>query len=275
MVVLITGCRSGIGLFTAVEAARRGHRVYGGLRDLDTAQDLIDASKGLDVIPLQLDVTKAAERKLAIEQILAQEGRLDALVNNAGVALGGFMEQIEEDEFRRLFEVNLFGVWALTKEALPAMRRQGDAVILNVSSLSGRMALPGLGSYASAKFALEGMTEAWRHELKPFGIRVITVQPVAFRTDIFGRNRNLCRNAHLSGNAYEALTQRLDRTFDRIVKWQAGDPANAAHTIVDLLEKRRPRFRYALGADARIRAVILKFAPFGLVEAVLGRALRE
>ena len=111
-VVLITGCRSGFGLLAAVGAAKRGHQVYAGLRDLDTAGDLRLATEGLAVTPVQLDVTDADQRRGVLDQILSEHGRIDGLVNNAGIAMGGFLEVLEEDEIRKVMEVNVFGVWA-------------------------------------------------------------------------------------------------------------------------------------------------------------------
>ncbi|MBX2802520.1 MAG: SDR family NAD(P)-dependent oxidoreductase, partial [Myxococcales bacterium] len=152
-VVLITGCGSGFGRLAALEAARRGHIVYAGLRSMSSASDLRAAATGLDVIPLPLDVTVAEQRTAAVERILTEQGGLDGLVNNAGVALGGFLEDVDEDEIRHLFEVNVFGAWALTKACLPALRQADRATVVMISSLSAVMALPGLGAYAASKFA--------------------------------------------------------------------------------------------------------------------------
>ncbi|MBA2320652.1 MAG: SDR family NAD(P)-dependent oxidoreductase, partial [Deltaproteobacteria bacterium] len=121
-VVLVTGCRSGFGLLTAVELARRGHVVYAGLRDPESAEALVGAAKGLVVRLVPLDVTRGDQREAVVEQILAEQGRIDVLVNNAGVALGGFLEDVDEDEFRQVFDTNVLAPWALTKAVLPTMR---------------------------------------------------------------------------------------------------------------------------------------------------------
>ena len=176
MIVLCTGCRSGFGLLIAVTAARAGHTVYAGLRDLETQADLVKLAGNLDVRPVQLDVTNAEERETVVREIVEEHGRLDALINNAGRALGGFIEQIAEDELRRLFDVNVFAAWELTKTCLPHLRASRDGIVINITSMAGRQAMPSLGGYAGSKFALEGITEALRHEMRPFGVRVVLVE---------------------------------------------------------------------------------------------------
>lgn len=276
MVLLVTGARSGFGLRIAVTAAAAGHVVYAGLRDLDTAGDLIEAAAGHDVRPLQLDVTAPDERAAAVEHILAEQGHLDGLVNNAGIALGGFLEQVEEDELRRVLEVNLFGVFALTRLVLPTMRAQRAGRIVMISSMSGRMALPGLGAYATSKFALEGMSEAWRHELRPWGIDVTLVEPGPYKTDIFGRNRNLCRNAEDPNSPYAELVTRIQDVAERRAASTTRDPQLVADKVVDLLQRqRRPRARYPMGGDAVARSWLMGLAPFGLVDGLIARVVGE
>lgn len=274
MVVLITGCRSGFGLLTAVAAARAGHTVYAGLRDIETAGHLRQAAEGLSVHPLPLDVTSAVQREEAVKLILEREGRLDALVNNAGVALGGFLEQVDDDEFRHVFEVNLFGLWALTKLVLPGMRERGKGVIVNLSSISGRVAMPGLGVYAASKFALEGMSESWRHELRQFGVRVVLVEPASYKTDIFGRNKRITKNMGEEGSPYLALGERLEAKVDDMVKQQAGDPEEVAAKILELLEADWSGLRYPMGSRVRLRLFLSRYLPFSVTERVFDRLLR-
>src|SRR5690606_6191985 len=134
--------------------------------------------------------------------------RLDALVNNAGVGLGGFQEQVETDELQRLFDVNVLSIHALTRLALPHLRAS-KGMVMNVSSMAGRQAMPGLGAYAASKFAVEGMTEALRHELRPFGVRVVLVEPGPYKTDIFERNRWMARATSEPG-PYSRFLRRLE-----------------------------------------------------------------
>lgn len=274
-IILVTGCRSGFGLGTAVEAARAGFTVYAGLRDIATADALRDATAGLPVVPIALDVTRPEEREAAVARIRAERGRLDGLVNNAGVALGGFLEQVHEDELRRVFDVNVFGAWGMTKACLPLLRESGGGSVVMVSSMSGRFALPGLGAYAGSKFALEGLSEAWRHELAPFGIRVVLLEPGAYRTDIFQRNRTLCRAAQDPESPYAPWMRPLDRLFAGIVDRIARDPKEVAQRIVALLKDSHPPLRVPLGPLARPRDKMRSLMPFAAIELVLGQVLKS
>ncbi len=272
-VALVTGCRSGFGLGVARRAAQKGFFVYAGLRDIETRGELEKATSGLPVQPVQLDVTRADERAAVIDRIRREHGRLDALVNNAGMAVGGFLEEIEEDELRALFDVNVFGAWGMTRQSLPLMRESGGGHVIMVSSMSGRTAIPGLGAYAGSKFALEGLSEAWRHELAVFGIRVVCVEPGAYRTDIFGRNRRIGRRTRDPGSPYAPYVDRLDEMFRRTVDRIARDPDEVCERIVDLMQQRRPAFRHPVGPGARPRAMALRLLPFGAVEAVVRRVV--
>jgi NAD(P)-dependent dehydrogenase (short-subunit alcohol dehydrogenase family) len=272
-VVLVTGCRSGIGLSIAVESARAGHIVYAGLRDSATHDDLLREAAGLSIVPLQLDVTRADHRKEAVERVISEQGRLDVLVNNAGIALGGFLEQVDEDELRRVYDVNVFGTWAMTCAALPAMRAAHSGLIIMISSLAGRMAMPGLGAYASSKFALEAIGEAFRHELALFGVDVVLIEPGAYRTDIFARNRTLARRALDPDDAYAPYAQRLEGLVTRLVDRVGRDPVEVARLAVSLFEARRPALRHPIGPGAWLRTLLLRFAPFTLFELLFRRAL--
>lgn len=265
-VVLITGCSSGFGRLTAREAARRGHLVYAGVRRPESVPEL--EQEGLR--PVLLDVTSAPQRAAAVQRVLTEQGRLDGLVNNAGSVLGGFLEDLEEDELRRLFDVNVFGAWAMTRACLPAMRRQRSGTIVMLSSVSGILALPGLGAYAGSKFALEGLSEAWRHELKPFGIRVVALQPGPYRTRIFAENRWVGRRAELADSPYATFVPRLNALADQSAQ-QAADPNDVARRICALIEAARPSFRHPMGPGARARALTKRFLPFGLIERVIAR----
>ena len=271
-VVLITGCRSGFGLETAKLAGERGWTVYAGLRDLTTDARLRDATEGLDVRPMQLDVTVDHERVAAIDRIREESGRLDALVNNAGRGLGGFLELIEEDELRELFEVNVIGGWAVTKRALPLMRESGGTHVVQVSSTSGLTAIPVLGAYAGTKFAVEGMGEAWRHELALFGIRFALIEPGAYDTDIFSRNQRVCRRMTDAG-PYEPWAAGTQEVFGNAVKRIARDPREVAEKILEILDDPNPSFRNPIGPSSKLREVAKRALPFRLMEAAMVKAL--
>lgn len=272
MILLITGCRSGFGLLASVEAARRGHTVYAGLRSLDTADRLREAAGGLPVHPLQLDVTDPAQREAALARVLDEQGRLDGLVNNAGIALGGFLEQLDDDELRRQLDVNFFSVVALTRAALPALRASRGAIV-SVSSMSGRMAMPSLGAYAASKFALEAAMEAWRHELRPFGVRVSLVEPGPYKTDIFERNRLVGRHVRDPDSLYAPLVASVEAAFDRNAEAAMGDPLDVARKIVALLEHPAPPLRCPMGRISNLRIAARALLPWSLYEAGMARAL--
>lgn len=270
MIVLCTGCRSGFGMLIAVSSARAGHTVYAGLRDLSTGDRLVEEARGLDVRPLQLDVTDADQIEAAIARIVGEHGRLDALVNNAGLGLAGFLEQIGEDELRRLFEVNVFGAWALTKACLPHLRASDEGIVINITSMAGRQAMPGLGAYAGSKFALEGMTEALRHEMRPFGVRVVLVEPGPYKTDLFNRNRWVAREAETEGGPYAPYLRRVEQLVEKMTP-RMGDPQEVADLVTRLLKKPRPNLRYPLGPGVPARVWLRRLLPFKGFELILKR----
>lgn len=272
-VVLITGCRSGFGRVFAERLDREGHLVYAGFRDLADAEPLADAWRGTRIVPVQLDVTREADRKAAVARVLAEQGRIDVLINNAGIALGGFLEDIDEDELRQVFETNLFGLWALTVAVLPGMRARGAGLILNISSMSGRMAAPGLGVYASSKFALEGMSEAWRHELRPFGVHVVLLEPGAFKTDIFSRNRRIGRRAGRPDSPYKSWFDWMNRRFEEVTDRISRDPAELAERVVRIVGEARPTLREPVGLESYVRLILKTALPWSVFEVILGRVL--
>jgi NAD(P)-dependent dehydrogenase (short-subunit alcohol dehydrogenase family) len=269
--VLVTGCRSGFGLLIAQTLGRAGHTVYAGLRDLSTAGPLREACAGSDVRPVQLDVTSSEERDAVVHRIVDEHGRIDGLVNNAGIALAGFLELVDRDEFDKLMEVNVYGLWALTNAVLPAMRAQREGIVMNVTSMAGRVPNPGLGAYAASKFAVEGMTEALRHELRPHGVRVVLVEPGPFKTDIFKRNRWEARR--MSGeHAYGEQFVKMEALVAR-AEAHMGDPQAVADLVLRLLSVRNPRLRWPIGPTTSLRLSLQRFAPWSLQEALFKRIL--
>ena len=273
MVVLITGCRSGFGLLTAVAAARAGHTVYAGLRDLSTADDLTQAARGLDVRPVQLDVTRSEEREAVVSALEAEHGAVDALVNNAGIALGGPLEEVSETELRQVLEVNVFAPFLLTQRVLPGMRAQQSGTVLMVSSMAGRIAMPGIGAYAASKFALSGLTESWRAELRPFGVRVVLVEPGPYKTDIFGRNRRIAGGELREDSPYHPAFSRLNAKAEA---WAGlgGDPQDVADRMVALLSDPAPPWRVPMGPTVRARRMLRTVLPDWGWEFLLQRLTR-
>lgn len=274
-VMLVTGSGSGLGLETAVVCAKAGHIVYAGLRSLESTQRVLSKTPSPRLIPVALDITKREERQAVLQRIEQDHGHLDVLVNNAGIAIGGFLEQLEEKELRQVFDVNVFGTFALTKESLPLLRKSKSPIIISVSSMLGRLALPGLGAYIASKFALEGMFETLRHELVPFGIRVVILEPGAYKTDFFVRNRVDCRNSTDPSSPPYHYFQELARQFHKVVPKVARDPNEVANLIVALVETPHPHLRYQLGFATTARSIMLRLLPFRVLEAAVSAAMKR
>ena len=273
-VVLITGCGSGIGLAIAVAAGKAGYIVYAGLRDLSTQQNLVEQTEGLSVHPVQLDVTNPMERTDVIDAIVAKHDQIDILINNAGIGIAGFLEELTEEELRRVFEINFFAIWALTTECLPFLRKSKGHLVM-ISSLSGQMAIPGIGSYCASKFALEGLTETWRHELKPFGIKVLLIQPGAYRTNMTGPNRKITTNTGTAHEQYTDFEQAMTIWYDRVAVARAIEPSHLAEHLLKIFKQSNPKFRHPIGPSTGWRRIILNCLPFGIIEWYFGRLLNK
>jgi NAD(P)-dependent dehydrogenase (short-subunit alcohol dehydrogenase family) len=268
---LITGASSGFGLLTTVTLARRGWHVLATMRDLNRREKLESAAKAAGVLQNiefhALDVTNAKQITALADEIGQRLTPLDALINNAGFALPGFADDITDAELREQFETNFFGATAMTRAFLPQLRRQGSGHIVMISSISGRMGFPGVGSYAASKFALEGWTETLRYELKPLGIQVALVEPGAFETDIWTRNAKLSAGL-LDPNSPNAA--RIPAWRSRVEgQRKKADPQVVADTIVAALENPRPRLRYVVGTDAKAGLLLRKLLPWSLFERLI------
>jgi NAD(P)-dependent dehydrogenase (short-subunit alcohol dehydrogenase family) len=268
-IALVTGCRSGFGRSTALALAREGYTVYAGVRDISTCGPLLAAARDLPVTILPLDVTRDADRRAAMDRIIGAHGRLDLLVNNAGLALDGPLENIDEAALRHIFEVNVFAVRSLTALALPHMRAARAGRIIFISSVSGRLAMPLMGAYAASKFALEALGEAWRHELSGLGIHVTLIEPGPYRTEIFTDRLDpeaLPEDYRPMVASFLALRTRI--------KQRAGNPDEVARLVVKLAQHRKPKLRYVVGPSARLRTNLKRFLPHSLIERVVRRFMR-
>jgi NAD(P)-dependent dehydrogenase (short-subunit alcohol dehydrogenase family) len=268
---LITGASSGFGLLTTITLAQRGWRVIATMRDLGRRERLEAAARAkglLDRIEIRaLDVAVAEQIAALSAEVGARPAPLDALVNNAGFAMAGFADDVTDAELRRQFDINFFAAAAVTRAFLPRMRRQGFGHILMVSSISGRMGYPGVGSYAASKFALEGWAESLRFEFKPLGIQVVLVEPGSFETDIWSRNAVLA----------EGLRDPQSPNASRISTWRSsmedsakrGNPQVVADKIAAILADPRPRLRYLVGRDARLGLALRRLLPPSLFERLM------
>jgi NAD(P)-dependent dehydrogenase (short-subunit alcohol dehydrogenase family) len=240
----ITGCSTGFGRELATQVLASGARVVVTARDPGKISDL--AKRG-NALALKLDVTDASEVKAAVRQAEETFGRIDVLVNNAGIGYFAAVEEGEDAEVRRMFDINLFGLAAVTTAVLPGMRRRRHGFIVNFSSIGGLRSFPAIGWYNATKFAVEGLTEALWQEVEPLGIKVMLVEPSGFRTDWAGRS------AHESKVqiADYAATAGAGRAGVRAASGkQAGDPVRAAQAIIEAVNGSSPPHRLLLGNDA-------------------------
>ncbi len=256
--VLITGCSSGFGLASAVTLARNGFEVFATMRNPAKSGRLQEAlaKAGAKAEVLALDVTSQSSIDAAVGTVVERAGRIDALVNNAGAAIGGFAEDLTMEEFRRQFETNFFGLVAVTKAVLPQLRRQRSGRIVNVSSIGGRCAAPVLTAYQASKFAVEGFSESLSFEAALFDVQVVIIEPGAFKTEIFEGNRELAAGARDPASPYFAATQHLEKKVDELVARTGADPQRVADVILHALTTPHPRLRYPVGTDARLMLAV-------------------
>lgn len=266
-VVLITGASSGIGHATALALAARGWIVYGAARRVDRMTALQDA--GCHV--LEMDVTDDASMVAGVDRIVAEQGRLDVLVNNAGYGSYGALEDVPIAEARRQFEVNVFGLARLTQLVLPTMRALGRGRIVNISSIGGRIYEP-IGSwYHATKFAVEGLSDSLRIELAPHGIDVVIIQPGPIRTEWNGISRESALERSGEG-PYRAQAAALVRNYETTdASALSGTPEDVAATIVKAVTASRPRTRYATPVAAKIIVGLRRALPDRVMDSILRR----
>ena len=246
-VVVITGCSSGFGLATALAFARRGDSVWATMRNPADAGDLSAAveAEHLQLRTLPLDVTDDASVKAAVDHVLEAEGRIDVLVNNAGVAHMGAVESLGIDDARGVFETNVFGQVRMIQAVLPGMRERGEGVIVNISSVAGRLpASPANWAYAASKHAAGALSDSLAEEVRPFGIRVVCIEPGFFATSVSRKGRPLPPASH-----YRDLEQHVARWLYACVE-SGGDPAEVAEAIVAAANDASSPVHVPVGAGA-------------------------
>lgn len=271
---VITGTSSGFGLLTAVELARRGFTVVATMRDLGRRVYLEQAANaagvGQQIHIRQLDVTDFGRIPGFVEEILRDHGRIDVLINNAGFAMAGFVEDLKLEEIRLQFETNFFGTVAMTKAVLPAMRVQRSGHIIMISSVVGLHGSPIISSYSASKHALEGWTETLRLEARSLGIQVVLIEPGAFATDIWTRNAKIGENVETAASPNLARAERMRETVNKMPK---RDPMKVVRLIARVAEDPNPRLRYLVGTDARIQMWLKRLLPWKWHEKIVARAV--
>ena len=269
-VILITGGSSGIGHEAARQLARIGHRVYAAARRTERMEDLREEG----VVPIHMDVTSSEEIGRVVEEIIAAEGRIDALVNNAGFGWFGPIENVEIEDARQQMEVNLFGLAELCRKVLPIMREQGGGRIVNISSIAGKMVLYFGGWYHVSKYAVEAFSDALRIEGAPFNIKVSIIEPGAILTEWGGiAARHLEESA--GGSAYEADAMGEAALLRKAYSMKVlPGPEVVAKKIVRAVERKRPRARYRCGMGARILPAIHAVLPAKWWDAIMRKSVK-
>lgn len=241
---LITGANSGFGRAFAEAAVGAGDTVVAAARRPEMLVDLVDAHPG-QVEAVRLDVTDSAAARAVIDDVVALHGRIDVLVNNAGRTHVGAVEETTDAELRDLFEVHVFGPAGLIRAVLPHMRARRSGAVVQLSSVGGQMSFAGFSAYSATKFALEGLSEALADEVAPLGIKVLIVEPGAFRTTLFGNASTSARIAD-----YDATVGTTRAGVAGGDGSQPGDPAKAAAAVIAALEAEHTPLRLPLGSDA-------------------------
>lgn len=242
----ITGCSTGFGRHLAQEALAKGEKVAVTARNISDVKDLTEQYPST-AFAITLDVTKPELVKSAVKEAVEKFGTLDVLVNNAGIGYFGAIEESEEEQVRRMFEINFFGLAAVTNEVLPILRKQRSGHIINISSVGGSVAFPGVGMYNATKFAVTGYSEALAKELQPLGIKVTVIAPSGFRTDWAGRSAN---DSKIKIDDYQATAHSNQGTIRGYSGNQPGDPVRAAQAIIKVVETPDAPVRLFLGAGA-------------------------
>lgn len=247
-VALVTGSSSGIGFETSLALAKEGYYTYATMRDTSKASKIQEDAKkdNLPIEVIELDVDKEESRKSAIEKILSDKTRIDVLVNNAGYGQFGCVEDVSIEEFRKQFETNFFSIVRMIQLVAPIMRRQNSGIIVNISSVVGRIGLPCSPAYISTKFALEGLTECLRYELNQFGVKVTAIEPGVIKTRFFD---SMKVPESKSDPKYKELTDRLLAGLKMMVE-MGTHPAQVADVVIKAIHDKEILPRYTVGTDA-------------------------
>lgn len=249
--VLITGATSGMGKATALLLSKHGYTVYAGVRS--SSQELMKEAEeiGVSINTVMLDVQDTASIQEAVQHVMAKEGRIDALVNNAGFGLLSTLEEGTDEEMFKQFDVNVFGLIKMTREVIPHMREAGDGVIINISSFLGRMGLPLLSHYNASKYAVEGITDSLRFEVAPFGIRVHSVLAGLFGTNFV--KKGLVANSRTTSDSspYKELVSHFVPIVAKAIN-EGPDPLPIAQAVKTIIENADSDIAIEVGKEAEL-----------------------
>jgi NAD(P)-dependent dehydrogenase (short-subunit alcohol dehydrogenase family) len=277
--VLVTGASTGIGEACAVHLAGLGHHVFAGIRKEADGERLVQTAAGR-LTPVMLDVTDADAVEAAAKSVESEAGStgVAGVVNNAGIGIGGPVEYLDLDDWRRQFEVNLFGQLSVTQAMLPLLRA-GRGRIVFIGSIGGRMSTPLLAPYNASKFALEAVAESLRHELHPWGLHVSLVEPGAVKTPIWEKARSLAdemeeRLPAEAAERYRPFIQDVRRAVDYQEEHGIA-PIDVARAVERALHAPRPRTRYPVGLDAKAQALAVRLLPDRARDALVRRVMKR
>jgi len=247
-VALVTGSSSGIGLETVLSLARDGYHTFASMRNTEKAGELQHAAKkeNLPIEVIELDVDKEESVISAIKKVVEDGGRLDVLVNNAGYGQFGCTEDVSVNDFRKQFETNFFSIVRIIQEVAPIMRKQNSGNIINISSVVGRIGLPGSPAYISSKFALEGLGECLRYELGQFGIKTTLIEPGVIKTNFFN---SMKVTESKTDPKYKELTDNILAGLKMMVE-MGTPPSQVADVVMKAIHDDQMLPRYVVGTDA-------------------------
>ena len=247
-VALVTGSSSGIGLETSLALAKDGYRTFASMRDTGKAIELQEAAKkeNLSIDVIELDVDKEDSIMSAVKKVMSEAGRIDVLVNNAGYGQFGCTEDVPIEDFRKQFETNFFSIVRIIQEVAPIMRKQGSGVIVNISSVVGRMGLPGSPAYISTKFALEGFSECLRYELGQFGVKTTMIEPGVIKTNFF---KSMKIPESKTDPKYKELSDKILSGLKMMVEMGTA-PSQVANVVIKAIHDKEILPRYTVGTDA-------------------------
>lgn len=246
-VAMVTGSSSGIGFETALALARENFYTYATMRDIKKGTKIAETAKAenLNLKVLELDVDKEQTVKDAVNTIIKEKTRIDVLVNNAGYGLFGCLEDLSMNDLKAQFETNFFGVVRVLQEIIPIMRKQKSGIIINVSSVAGRIGFPVSPAYISSKFALEGLSESMRYELSPFGINTIIIEPGVIKTNFMSATKKSMK----PDSVYKDITNKVIAGISMMAE-MGTPPQEVAQTIIKAIRSENPLPRYSVGNDA-------------------------
>ncbi len=266
-----------MGQETALALAARGYRVFGSVLTPGERADLEAqcARRGLQLEIVAMDVTQEPGVRESVDRIVSTCGRIDALVCFAGLGLRGFFEDLRIEEIRRVYDVNVFGLMAVTKAVLPHMRKARSGRIILTSSIGGRMGSMTISGYASSKFAVEGFAECLYQEVYPFGIRVSLLEPGLVATPHFTVNRNRSADAVNPASPYYPWFCQHEQMVDRILARASFGPQEVAQTVCGILSARNPRLRYVVGRNAKLIFALRRYIPGEIFQRIYWAAVRK